>query len=76
MPSLVTFDISLKFHVRAYEQSVGSTNTFHSPKMRPQAMAFRCNAFITVMQASKVRNLEDPSDTRNMPCMGTLLVES
>jgi hypothetical protein len=39
-------------------------------------IALRCNAFITVMQAAKVRNLDDPSDTRDLPCMWTLLVES
>jgi hypothetical protein len=39
-------------------------------------IALRCNAFITAMQAAKVRNLDDPSDTRELPCMWTLLVES
>ena len=39
-------------------------------------IALRCNAFITVMQAAEVRNLDDPSDTRDLPCMWTLLVES
>ena len=39
-------------------------------------IGLRCNAFITVMQAAEVRNLDDPSDTRDLPCMWTLLVES
>jgi hypothetical protein len=39
-------------------------------------IASRCNAFITVMQAAKVRNLDDPSDTRDLPSVRTLLVES
>ena len=39
-------------------------------------IALRRNAFITVMQAAEVRNLDDPSDTRDLPCMWTLLVES
>jgi hypothetical protein len=30
-------------------------------------IALRCNAFITVMQAAEVRNLDDPSDTRDLP---------
>ena len=33
-------------------------------------------AFVTVMQAAKVRNLDDRSDTRDLPNMRTLLVES
>ena len=32
-------------------------------------IALCCNAFITVMQASEVRNLDDPSDTRDLPRM-------
>jgi hypothetical protein len=39
-------------------------------------IALRCNAFITVMQAAEARNLDDPSDARDLPCMWTLLVES
>ena len=39
-------------------------------------IALRCNAFITVMQANEVRNLDDPSDTRDLPSMWILLVES
>ena len=38
-------------------------------------IALRCNAFITVMQAAEVRDLDDPSDTRDLPCMWTLFVE-
>ena len=39
-------------------------------------IALRCRAFVTVMQAAKVRNLDDRSDTRDLPNMPTLLVES
>jgi hypothetical protein len=39
-------------------------------------IALRCRAFVTVMQAAKVRNLYDRSDTRDLPNMWTLLVES
>jgi hypothetical protein len=39
-------------------------------------IVLRRNAFITVMQAAEVRNLDDPSDTRDLPCMRTLLVQS
>ena len=39
-------------------------------------IALRCRAFVTVMQAAKVRNLDDRSDTRDLPNMRTLLVES
>src|SRR5215471_6222084 len=45
-------------------------------KNESAGIALRCNAFITVMQAAEVRNLDDPSDTRDLPCMWTLLVES
>ena len=38
--------------------------------------ALRCRAFVTVMQAAEVGNLDDRSDTRDLPNMGTLLVES
>ena len=39
-------------------------------------IALRCSAFATVMQAAEVRNLDDRSDTRDLPNMRTLLVES
>ena len=39
-------------------------------------IALRCNAFITVMQTAEVGNLDDPSDTRDLPNLRTLLVES
>src|SRR5262245_33298693 len=39
-------------------------------------IALRCSAFITVMQAAEVRDLDDPSDTRDLPCVRTLLIES
>jgi hypothetical protein len=39
-------------------------------------IALRCRAFVTVMQAAKVRNLDDRSDTRDLQNMRTLLVES
>jgi uncharacterized membrane-anchored protein YitT (DUF2179 family) len=39
-------------------------------------IVLRCRAFVTVVQAAKVRNLDDRSDTRDLPNMRTLLVES
>ena len=39
-------------------------------------IALRCRTFVTVMQAAEVRNLDDGSDTRDLPNMRTLLVES
>jgi hypothetical protein len=39
-------------------------------------IVLRRNAFITVVQAAKVRDLDDRSDTRDLPNMWTLLVES
>jgi hypothetical protein len=39
-------------------------------------IALRRRAFVMVMQATEVRNLDDRSDTRDLPNMRTLLVES
>jgi transposase InsO family protein len=39
-------------------------------------IALRCRAFVTVMQAAEVRNLDDRPDTRDLPNMRTLFVES
>jgi hypothetical protein len=39
-------------------------------------IALRCRAFVTVMQAAEVRNPDDRSDTRDLPNMRTLFVES
>jgi hypothetical protein len=39
-------------------------------------IALRCRAFVTVMQAAEMPNLDDRSDTRDLPNMRTLLVES
>jgi hypothetical protein len=45
-----------------------------SAKMRPQGIALRCRAFVTVMQAAKVRNLDDcsrhsrPADHADIVC--------
>ena len=39
-------------------------------------IALRCRAFVTVMQAAKMRNLDDRSHTRGLSNMRTLLVES
>jgi DNA invertase Pin-like site-specific DNA recombinase len=39
-------------------------------------IALRCRAFVGVMQATEVRNLDDLSGTRDLPSMRTLLVES
>ena len=39
-------------------------------------MSLRHNAFITVMQAAELRDLDDPSRTRNSTRKWTLLVES
>ena len=41
-----------------------------------EGIALRRRAFVTVMQAAEVRNLDDLSDTRDLPSMRTLLVES
>jgi hypothetical protein len=38
-------------------------------------IALCCNAFITMMQAAQLRNLDDPSHTRDLPSMRTLLVQ-
>jgi hypothetical protein len=38
-------------------------------------IALRCRTFVTVMQAGEVRNVDDRSDTRDLPNMRTLLVE-
>ena len=45
-------------------------------KIASAGMALRWRAFVAVMQAAKVRNLDDPSDTRDLANMRTLLVES
>ena len=39
-------------------------------------IALRCRAFVTVMQAAEVRNLDDRSDTRELPNLRTLFVQS
>jgi hypothetical protein len=39
-------------------------------------IALRCRAFVAVMQAAEVWNLDDRSDARDLPNMRTLLVES
>ena len=39
-------------------------------------IALRCRAFVTVMQPTEVRNLDDLSDTGDLPCMWALLVQS
>ena len=39
-------------------------------------IALCCRAFVTVMQATEVRNLDDRSETRDLPNIRTLLVES
>jgi len=39
-------------------------------------ISLRCRAFVAVMQAAEVRNLDDRSDARDLPNMRTLLVES
>jgi hypothetical protein len=39
-------------------------------------IALRYRAFVTVMQAAEVRNLNDRSDTRDLPNLWTLLVET
>ena len=39
-------------------------------------IASRYRAFVAVMQAAEMRNLDDRSDTPDLPNMGTLLVES
>ena len=39
------------------------------------AMSLRCNAFITVMKATHLRDCDNPSCARHLPREGTLLVE-
>jgi len=39
-------------------------------------MSLRGNAFITVMQTAELRDLDDPSDTRDLQWKWTLLVEA
>ena len=39
-------------------------------------IALRCRAFVAVMQAAEVWNLDDRTDARDLPNMRTLLVES
>jgi hypothetical protein len=50
--------------------------TLSFAKNASAGIALRCRAFVTVMQAAKVRNPDDRSDTRDLPNMRTLLVES
>src|SRR2546425_11917530 len=38
-------------------------------------MSLRCNAFITVMKATHVRNCDNSPGARHLPRKGTLLVE-
>jgi glycosyltransferase involved in cell wall biosynthesis len=38
-------------------------------------ISLRCNAFVTVMQPAELWDLNDPSDTRDLPRKGTLLGE-
>ena len=37
------------------------------------SMTLCCNAFITVMQAAEVRDLNDPANARDLPSIRTLL---
>ena len=39
-------------------------------------IALRCRTFVTLMQPAEVRNLDDRFDTRDLPNMRKLLVES
>ena len=39
------------------------------------SFALCCNAFITVMQTAKMRDLDDPTDARDLPSIRTLLVQ-
>jgi len=50
--------------------------TLSFAKNTSAGIALRCRAFVTVMQAAEVRNLDDRSDTRDLPSMRTLLVQS
>ena len=50
--------------------------TLSLAKNASAGIALRCRAFVAVMQAAEVRNLDDRSDTRDLPNMRTLLVES
>src|SRR5215469_11443421 len=45
-------------------------------KNAPGSITLCCNAFITVMQAAEVRDLNDPANARDLPSVRTLLVES
>ena len=40
-----------------------------------RAKSSRCDAFITVMEAAELRDLDDPSDAGDLPSMRTLLVQ-
>ena len=63
-------------HTRGWDGAMRVRKTLSFAKNAFVGIALRCNAFITVMQAAEVRNLGDPSDTRDLPCMWTLLIES
>jgi hypothetical protein len=51
-------------------------NRLSFAKNASAGIALRCRAFVAVMQAAEVRNLDDRSDARDLPTMRTLLVES
>src|SRR5215471_4532925 len=52
-----------------------STIRLSFAKIASATMSLRCNAFVTVMKTSDLRDCDDPADTRDRPREGTLLVE-
>ena len=45
-------------------------------KIASADMSLRCNAFVAVMQTAQLRDLDEPSDTRDLPRKWTLLVNN
>ena len=65
------------WHVLHHRQACHEPFTGRSfAKNASAGIALRGRTFVTVMQAAEVRNLDDRSDTRDLPNMRTLLVES
>jgi CubicO group peptidase (beta-lactamase class C family) len=50
----------------------GFASNLSLAKNASAGIALRCSAFITLMQAAEVRNLDHPSDTRDLPCTGVV----
>ena len=74
MPGLKPFEPDCLRHTALTTYSRNDSNIDLSfAKIAYGDISLRCNAFVTVMQAAELWDLNDPSDTRDLPRKGTLL---